>query len=154
MTHFSCFRSYRRALIFALALSPAAAYAQPSVPAPPSPLPSVVVLPARSSPLDLRLPSADDQHRRDAVDLFHRRRTGGAVWSLVGGVLFIATFASASNQGIEVVPALLSGLIQGGIPIGIGLGKLSRFSKEREAEALGAYDNAGALPRYVERRID
>lgn len=145
----------RRALIIAvaLALSSIIGRAQSAVVS--SPVATVVALhPELNSPISLRLPSVPaDEHRDAAQRLFKRRRTGGLVWIIVGGAVFFRAFVSGASQG-AVGPALIGGTVLGGIPALIGVGKVNRFSKTRENEALGAYDNAGTFPHYVEKRLD
>jgi hypothetical protein len=152
------YRSYTLAAACATTLLSAQAFAQTASISATS-APEVTVVALHASPLasiDLRLPTAPaDERREDAQRLFRRRRIGGLLWTIIGGSTFIRTLATGvTSPDDQVGGAIVGAFIGGGIPIGIGLGKLSRFSRERENQALGAYDNAGTFPHYVEKRLD
>lgn len=107
--------------------------------------------------------AAQSESSADSVqavrELFRRHRTGGWIWTGVGGAfaLRIASVAATSNSsgsfssttgGTVVGVGLL-----GGVPAGIGISKLVRFSKAREEEVLVSYSQGKPLPENIRRRL-
>ncbi|RPD47131.1 hypothetical protein DNI29_13365 [Hymenobacter sediminis] len=91
--------------------------------------------------------------------MFHKHRTGGWIWTAVGSVFAVriasvaagssATDGFASTAGGTVVGVGLFG----GVPAGIGIGKLTRFSKAKEQQTIELYQKSGILPPYVRKRL-
>ncbi|NVO31345.1 hypothetical protein [Hymenobacter lapidiphilus] len=88
-------------------------------------------------------------------NLFKQRRTGGAVFTAlgIGAAGAIVRGASSGDSGGNAGGAIVSALALGGIPIGIGIGKLVRFSKTREDEIVAAYNASKPIPRDIRRRL-
>ena len=146
-----------RGFIVALALValPWAGQAQGvAVAAAPRPVVALASLPASSAALPLLVVPADAR-RDEGQRLFRRRRVGGIVWIAIGSALFTRILVSSiARSSDQVLTGVAAGLFVGAIPLGIGAGKLNRFSRQRENQALGAYDNGGAFPPYVEKRLN
>ncbi|WP_022824351.1 hypothetical protein [Hymenobacter norwichensis] len=87
--------------------------------------------------------------------LFAKRRTGGWVWTTVGAVaaVRIATASASGDTGGNASGAFVGATVVGGIPAGIGIGKLTRFSKAKEDAVLTVYSQSKTLPPYVSRRL-
>jgi hypothetical protein len=87
--------------------------------------------------------------------LFAKRRTGGWVWSAIGAVTVvrIATASASGDSGGNAAGGFVSAVVVGGIPAGIGIGKLSRFSTTKEDAILTVYSQSKTLPTYVSRRL-
>ncbi|RZK97518.1 MAG: hypothetical protein EOO62_27885 [Hymenobacter sp.] len=102
---------------------------------------------------------ASDRKALAAVQLFRKRQTGGAIFMAVGGALLgtligVQGTHSSSNGGqVTVTVSPLAYIIYPGPFIGVGIGKLSRFSDRRLYEALDGYDRTGTLPNYVQGRL-
>lgn len=102
---------------------------------------------------------ASDRKALAAVRLFRKRQTGGAVFLAAGGALLgtligIQGTHSSSNGGqVTVTVSPLAYILYPGPFIGVGIGKLSRFSDRRLYEALDGYDRTGTLPNYVQGRL-
>ncbi|MBC8081734.1 MAG: hypothetical protein H7Z21_00855 [Hymenobacter sp.] len=102
---------------------------------------------------------APTNSRADTVEavhsLFSSRRTGGWIWTTIGAILAvrITTAAASGDSGGNAAGAALGVGVVGGVPAGIGVGKLVRFSPEREAAALSTYGQSKQLPKYVRRRL-
>ena len=94
-----------------------------------------------------------------AVRLFRKRQTGGAIFMAVGGALLgtligvQGTHNSSSGGQVTVTVSPLAYVLYPGPFIGMGIGKLSRFSDRRLYEALDGYDRTGTLPNYVQGRL-
>ncbi|WP_019947446.1 hypothetical protein [Hymenobacter aerophilus] len=88
-------------------------------------------------------------------NLFAQRRTGGAIFTAigVGATGAIVRGASSGDSGGNAGGAIVSALALGGVPFGIGIGKLVRFSKTREAEIVAAYSAGKPIPRDIRRRL-
>ncbi|GAB3578948.1 hypothetical protein [Hymenobacter daeguensis] len=85
--------------------------------------------------------------------MFGKHRTGGIVWTIIGAA-FAGRIAGASAGGSGNGSGTVVGIVAlGGIPAGIGVGKLVRFSAGREDAAISAYEQGKALPHYVQRRL-
>lgn len=85
--------------------------------------------------------------------MFSKHRTGGIVWSIIGAA-FAGRIAGASAGGSGNSGGTVAGIVVfGGIPAGIGVGKLVRFSAGREDAAISTYEAGKALPRYIQRRL-
>lgn len=87
--------------------------------------------------------------------LFSKRRTGGWVWTTIGAVaaVRIATASASGDTGGNASGAVIGATVVGGIPAGIGIGKLTRFSKAKEDAVLTVYSQSKTLPPYVSRRL-
>ena len=87
--------------------------------------------------------------------LFQQRRTGGGVLSAIGigATGAIARGLSSGDAGGNAGGAILSVAVIGGIPAGVGISKLVRFSKPREEAIVAAYQQGKPLPSYVRRRL-
>ncbi|WP_187632061.1 hypothetical protein [Hymenobacter lutimineralis] len=91
--------------------------------------------------------------------LFAKHRTGGWIWTTIGGLFAvrIATVAAASSSSGSLssnTGGTIVGIgLFGGVPAGIGIGKLARFSKANEEQTVVLYDKAGILPPYVRTRL-
>jgi hypothetical protein len=108
---------------------------------------------------------------RAVHQLFRKRRIGGIVWSAIGGAAAIqvlaasvsssnssGTYSSSGNYSRSSNSSNAGGtavgiLVFGGIPAGIGIGKLSRFSSSHERAIIASYEQGQALPHYVKRRL-
>jgi hypothetical protein len=102
---------------------------------------------------------ANDKEARAAIEMFARKRTGGAIWLLGGGAVvgFIASqtgtkTTSSGTTTVEVSP--LGYLIFGGVPLGIAISKFSRFSNQSLFKMLSGYDSSHQLPGYVMGRLN
>ncbi|MBF9143739.1 hypothetical protein [Hymenobacter properus] len=95
-----------------------------------------------------RADSAQAVHR-----LFSKHRTGGIVWAVIGAA-FTGRIAGAAASGSGNAGGAVVGILAlGGVPAGIGVGKLVRFSGSREAAAISALEAGKGLPHYVQRRL-
>ncbi len=141
-------------LLFAVAL-PETVHAQTTPVAPTPPIPPVSGQTTEAAaPIDLRLPFAFSDDKRDRTEqLFKRRRSGGGIWVVGGGLALIRILASAASSSASAGGTAISVLV-GGIPVGIGIGKLTRFSSAREEAVLAEYSRTDQLPYYVEKRIN
>lgn len=112
--------------------------------------------PATATPAGITTPTATKSDTIQAVRvLFSKRRTGGWVWSTIGAVaaVRIATASASGDSGGNAAGAALSVVVVGGIPAGIGIGKLTRFSQMKEDAVITAYAQSKTLPNYVSRRL-
>jgi hypothetical protein len=86
--------------------------------------------------------------------LFSKHRTGGWLWTGIGAafatriLVTSATEGFANAGGTVVVTAVL-----GGIPAGIGIGKLSRFNEDTESQVVAMYQKSKLLPNNIKRRL-
>lgn len=102
---------------------------------------------------------AADRKALAAVRLFRKRQAGGAIFMGVGGALLGTLIGvqgkhDTGNGGqLTVTVSPLAYIIYPGPFIGVGIGKLSRFSDRRLYEALDGYDRTGTLPNYVQGRL-
>lgn len=100
--------------------------------------------------------------------LFRKRRVGGIVWAAIGGAFTVQILAASiggsnnststssyntSSNSSNPAGTAVGVIVLGGIPAGIGIGKLSRFSSARERAILANFEKGQALPHYVQRRI-
>ncbi|WP_201987171.1 hypothetical protein [Hymenobacter rubidus] len=85
--------------------------------------------------------------------MFSKHRTGGVVWAVIGaaftGRIAGASASSSGNAGGTAVGIA----VFGGVPLGIGIGKLARFGGAREKAVVSEYEAGKALPHYVQRRL-
>ena len=123
-----------------------------------APLTSATLLPPTSVPGNytsyLVIRYVADKEARAAIHMFGRKRTGGTFWILGGGALvgYLALQAgtkTTSTGTYTVTVSPLAYLIYGGVPTGIGICKLTRFSNVELYKMLLEYDKAHALPGYV-----
>ncbi|MFD2718076.1 hypothetical protein ACFST9_05080 [Hymenobacter monticola] len=97
--------------------------------------------------------------RADSVQAVHRlfskHRTGGIVWSIIGAAAAgrIAGAAAGGNSSGNGGGTAVGILVFGGVPAGIGIGKLVRFSNGREDAAVRSLEAGKGLPHYVQRRL-
>ncbi|MBC6606868.1 hypothetical protein H8B13_08560 [Hymenobacter sp. BT188] len=91
--------------------------------------------------------------------LFQRHRTGGWIWTGIGGAfaLRIVSVAASSGatDGFSSSPSgtLVGVAVLGGIPGAVGVGKLTRFSKAKEEQTISLYEQSNTLPPYVRKRL-
>ncbi|MDO7853585.1 hypothetical protein [Hymenobacter convexus] len=87
--------------------------------------------------------------------LFSKHRTGGIVWAVIGAAFTgrIAGAAASGKTSGDGSSTAVGILALGGVPAGIGVGKLVRFSASREAAAISALEAGKGLPHYVQRRL-
>lgn len=91
--------------------------------------------------------------------LFQKHRTGGWIWTAVGGafalrVASVAAGSSATDGFASTAGGTVVGVgLFGGVPAGIGIGKLARFSKAKEEQTIQLYQKSGILPPYVTKRL-
>ena len=108
--------------------------------------------PVANTPLPVTTPRITRDTAQAVRTLFSKRRTGGVIWTLIGaafaGRIIGAGIADGNAGGTVVGVAVL-----GGVPAGIGISKLSRFSNSKEEEALSEYSKTKKLPRYVSKRL-
>jgi hypothetical protein len=112
-------------------------------------LPAFAQQPVPSASLS-RADSVQAVHR-----LFSKHRTGGIVWTIIGAA-FAGRIAgaAASGDGSGNAGGTAVGILAfGGVPAGIGVGKLVRFSNRREEAAISALEAGKGLPHYVQRRL-
>jgi hypothetical protein len=88
-------------------------------------------------------------------NLFRQRRTGGWIWTAIGGISTIRTAVASSHPDVggNAGGKVLGVVALGGIPVGVGISKLARFSYAREEEILKNYQEGKPLPRYIRRRL-
>ena len=98
-------------------------------------------------------PAADSSQA--VRSLFQQRRTGGGIFTAVGigATGAIVRGASSGDSGGNAGGAVVSALVLGGLPAGIGVGKLVRFSKTREEEIVAAYAAGKPIPAAIRRRL-
>ncbi|WP_426061067.1 hypothetical protein [Hymenobacter sp. B1770] len=90
--------------------------------------------------------------------LFEKRRTGGWIWTGIGGAFALRIISVAATSNSDAASGTPAGTavgvaVLGGIPAAIGVGKLVRFSAERELETVAAYEKTRKLPNYIQRRL-
>ena len=97
--------------------------------------------------------------------LFERRRLGGKKWLFVSlsGVLGITRVLLNPNtttvngyqtkSEIDGGAAAVFGVGFLGLPVAVGLSKLTRFSEKREDEVISAYATTHRLPGAIGRRL-
>ena len=119
-------------------------------------------LPAAAQQVTPVIPAPNPSHAdtvRAVQRIFQKHRTGGWIWTTIGGILAlrIATVAissSSSGSFSSNTGGTLTGLgVFGGIPAGIGVGKLTRFSQMKEAQVISLYAKSEILPPYIRRRL-
>ncbi|MGI4833126.1 MAG: hypothetical protein ACRYFK_06650 [Janthinobacterium lividum] len=153
-------------IAFTLAV-PVTALAQATLPAAPAALPAAPAAPSSLLPPGqmqekykayLYQHYAADRKALAVVRLFARRQTGGAIFLAVGASLLstLAAVSGTHDSGTGQVTVQVSPLayvLYPGPFVGVGIGKLSRFSNRRLYEALDSYDHTGILPNYVQGRL-
>lgn len=86
--------------------------------------------------------------------LFSGHRTGGYVWAAIGAAFTGRVLGASIGEGFSNAGGTVVGIaVFGGVPGGIGISKLSRFSKAREEAALADFRQYHRLPPYVQRRL-
>ncbi|GAA3951937.1 hypothetical protein [Hymenobacter algoricola] len=102
--------------------------------------------------------------RADTVQAIHhifsKHRTGGWIWTAIGSAfaLRITSVAANSNATADGFSSTTAGTLVGvglfgGVPAGIGIGKLTRFSKTKEEQVVVLYEKSKILPPYVVQRL-
>ncbi|KAA9332022.1 hypothetical protein F0P96_11050 [Hymenobacter busanensis] len=90
-------------------------------------------------------------------ELFASRRTGGGLFTAFGGVftgLLTASIAQVPDPGSgDKIGAAASIGVMGLMPLGVGIGKLTRYSKKREQQVLTEYAQGGRLAHKYRRRL-
>lgn len=161
-------KSLLLALVFAL-FTTGASLAQTALPAPPYAPAGPVAAPASQllPPSQVQENYKDYLYQRYAADrkalaavrLFRKRQTGGAIFLAVGGAMvgtlvgISGTHNTGNNGQVTVTVSPLAYVLYPGPFVGVGIGKLSRFSDRRLYEALDGYDRTGTLPNYVQGRL-
>lgn len=131
----------KQLLAICLLLSAYTSYAQQ----PTAPIP---VAPATASP------ASESDTVRAIHNMFRQHRTGGIIWSSIGGVFAGRIIGSSIGNAETTASGVITGvLLLGGVPAGIGIGKLTRFSAAKEAAVVAAYTQNPMLPKYVKRRL-
>ena len=86
--------------------------------------------------------------------LFSKRRTGGIIWTVIGAAFTGRILGASISDGFDNVGGTVVGIaVLGGVPGGIGISKLSRFSKAKEDAVLATYQQRHQLPPYVQKRL-
>ncbi|GGF17200.1 hypothetical protein [Hymenobacter cavernae] len=91
--------------------------------------------------------------------LFQKHRTGGWVWTTIGAafavrIASVAAASSATDGFASTTGGTIVGVgVFGGVPAGIGISKLTRFSKSKEEQVVALYNQSGILPPYVRKRL-
>lgn len=86
--------------------------------------------------------------------LFSKRRTGGWLWTGIGAAFAARILVSSAGEGFSNAGGTVVGTaVLGGVPAGIGLGKLSRFSEDTEAQVVAMYQKNKLLPTNIKRRL-
>ncbi len=95
-----------------------------------------------------RADSAQAVHR-----LFSKHRTGGIIWTIIGATATGRVIGAAAGSPGNAGGTATGIVVFGGVPAGIGVGKLVRFSRSREDAAISALEAGKGLPHYVQRRL-
>ena len=117
-----------------------------------------------SDPLRPTAGGATGAARADTVAavhvLFKSRRFGAAVLTVAGAtaaVLFVYVAVGLQRWGragnAYVVPTILGTAVVGGVPALLAAGKRKRFSEQQEQAVIEAYNQGGALPAHISRRL-
>ncbi len=86
--------------------------------------------------------------------LFSKHRTGGWVWTAIGAAFAARIIVSSATEGFSDAGGTVVGTaVLGGIPAGIGISKLSRFSESTEDQVVDVYQKSKVLPHNIERRL-
>ncbi len=86
--------------------------------------------------------------------LFSKHRTGGWLWTGVGAAFATRILVSSASEGFSNAGGTFVGTaLLGGIPAGIGIGKLSRFSEGTEEQVVAMYQKSKLLPSNIKRRL-
>jgi hypothetical protein len=84
--------------------------------------------------------------------VFSKHRTGGWIWTGIGAA-FAARILVAGASDDNASGTLVGTAVFGGVPAGVGIGKLTRFSEAKEELAVADYQKNKRLPNYVQRRL-
>lgn len=95
---------------------------------------------------------------RPVQRVFSKHRTGGWIWTAAGGILAGRVASVAINDNSNAPSGSTGGTIIGlavfgGVPVSIGVGKLTRFSYAKEEQVMALYEKSGILPRYISKRL-
>ena len=90
--------------------------------------------------------------------VFHKHRTGGWIWTTIGSLFAVRIASVAVSSSSDALAGSTGGTVVGiavlgGVPAGIGIGKLTRFSHEKEEQTIAFYQKSGILPPYVRKRL-
>ncbi|MGY2134157.1 hypothetical protein ACW9KT_18135 [Hymenobacter sp. HD11105] len=90
--------------------------------------------------------------------MFQKHRTGGWIWTAVGGAFALRIVSVAASSSTDGFTGTTGGTVVGvgllgGVPAGIGIGKLTRFSKAKEDQTVQLYERSAILPPYVKKRL-
>ncbi|UOR04163.1 hypothetical protein MUN82_14560 [Hymenobacter aerilatus] len=90
--------------------------------------------------------------------VFSKHQTGGWIWAAAGAILAgrVASVATNNNSAAfssSTGGTIIGAAILGGIPVSIGVGKLTRFSYAKEEQVVALYEKSGILPPYVKKRL-
>jgi hypothetical protein len=90
--------------------------------------------------------------------MFRKHRTGGIIWASIGAAFAARIVVVAASSNSDAASSTAGGTavgvaVLGGVPAGIGISKLARFSTTREFAVISAYEQGKALPTYVSRRL-
>ncbi|GAB3879101.1 hypothetical protein GCM10028824_41960 [Hymenobacter segetis] len=116
--------------------------------------------PLRPAAALVPLPRAVDTVRAVHL-LFQDRRTGGLTFTFLGlpltGLFTLFSVGYAPGTGPTTQPhkgeTILEGAFLGALPMGIGISKLVRFSKAREAAVIANYARGTPLPPLIRARL-
>ncbi|MBC6612486.1 hypothetical protein H8B15_16300 [Hymenobacter sp. BT507] len=90
--------------------------------------------------------------------VFSSHRTGGWIWTAVGGLFAVRIASVAATSSSDAWAGSTGGTVVGiavlgGVPAGIGVGKLTRFSQQKEEQTVVLYQQSGILPPYIRKRL-
>jgi predicted membrane protein len=92
--------------------------------------------------------------------MFHSRRFEAKVLAVAGATAaaLFASYAVALQQwgragNTYAVPTILITAVVGGVPAVVAVGKHKRFSLQQEQAVIEAYNQGGALPGHITRRL-
>ena len=92
-------------------------------------------------------------------NMFSKHRTGGIIWTAIGSAFAVRIVSVAANSGATdgfsstAAGTAVGVALFGGLPAGIGIGKLTRFGSTREKRIAGEYEAGKTLPTYVQHRL-
>lgn len=102
---------------------------------------------------------ANDKEARAAIHMFGRKTTGGGIWLGAGAVFTTliltqtGTHKTSSGGSYTVTVSPLGYVAFIGLPLVLGINKLSRFGNQSLYKVLQDYDKTQTFPRYVAARI-
>ncbi len=86
--------------------------------------------------------------------LFSKHRTGGWLWTGIGAAFATRILVTSATEGFANAGGTVVGTaVLGGIPAGIGINKLSRFSEDMEDQVVAMYQRNKLLPNNIKRRL-